>query len=825
MQTDFLKLYLELNKTLARTLSIKIDTHADSINTYLQLRYGNLTKPSPTGLKVSGDIRIEGQIYADDTITVIANHLVDVDGLGTFHYQWMSNDTKVGADSISYKTTLNDLGGYIYCLVSYTNGKGVLKTFTSNVVGPIGIVNKNDKASWKYYKNLAGEYHITDTPMEVTSLDTLETIIFSKEVLKEHPATVDAYQYQTRYYQSLILQYPRQEELILGILYPADKTHAIQSDNGSIVSYPSDLVEPQEATLIVELESYIKRYLVRWDVGAFGLSESLYNCAQFAVMCLNIYSKLVNLRLKRCKTNEAHSFHIREYLASHGRLDRYMPYMSLEQVLYLYRDIRYIERNAGKSTQFKTLINKLLTKRYIPIGEFSVRHLSEFDDKYYPTINVRRKGLNPLYNVPEVDYFTIEQLYKKEAKLAIDNIDYLDHHSNEITKLFQNSSSSIVQTKDLESSMYDYSNAVPDPLEKVLLRQWAHLVTTDRYQTYVTFKNPVTGDDVMLNTLDAFIYMYYVFLRSIGLTIVSLPPYINIKHRIEPKVTVDRMLSVVDKKFTDLPSMATQILARQPLITVFHSVKNFFNKTHTLYEEGLLHWYTVSSIQDHYKRALVSNMILTMYADTEIVFPSETKDMDNWLASKELPVYDLSYTDAQKLIKNIFMASTGLTVDSTKLLKNIQAALIGALTQLSSYTVQFSKEISDPNILVLNWAAIRLGDPQMSLSADEYLPNEVSILGYKGKQSRHVHIESMVDKNFNEYKVSTSTHFEINSTVEAIAKLEVNKTFEIHNRSFFVDVTYPGFDLAISSQTAFAGWETYLALTDQQKSQIKSIYP
>lgn len=728
MQTDFLKLYLELNKTLARTLSIKIDTHADSINTYLKLKYGN------------------------------------------------------------------------------------------------SIVDDNDKTTWKYYKNLAGEYHKTDTPMEITSLDTLEKIKFSREVLVEHPATIEAYQYETRYYRALVLQYPQQENLILGILYPADKAHAISSANGAIVSYPSYLVEPQEATLMVDLEDYIKRYLVRWDVNAFGLSESLYNCAQFAILCLNVYSKLINLRLKRCKTNEAHSFHINQYLASHGRLDRFTPYMTLEQVLYLYRDIRYIERNAGKVTQFKTLIDKLLTKRYIPIGEFSVRHLSEFDDNYYPTINVRRKGLNPLYNVPEVDYFSIEQLYKKEAKLAMDNVDYLDQHSTAITKTFQNSPSSIVQTKDLESSMYDYSNAVPDPLEPVLLRQWSHLSTTGRYDTYVTFKNPVTSDDITLTPLDAFIYMYYVFLRSIGLTIVSLPPYINIKHRIEPKVTVDKMLSVVDNRFIDLPGMAKQILSRQPLITKIHSVKTFFNLTHTLYEEGLLHWHTTSNTQDHYKRALVANMILTMYADTEIIFPSETKDMDAWLTSKSLPVYTYTYDETQKLIKNIFMAATGLTIDSTKLLKNIQSALIGALSQLSSYSIQFSKEISDPNIRVLNWAAIRLGDPKMSLKANEFLPNEVSILGYKGKQGRRIHLESMVDKGFNEYTVSAKTHFQINSTVESIAKLELGKTFEIQNKSFFMDVTYSAYDPNVSSQTVFAGWETYLALSDQQKSQIKSIY-
>jgi hypothetical protein len=54
--------------------------------------------------------------------------------------------------------------------------------------------------------------------------------------------------------------YPDQENLILGILYPADLHYAVNAKNGAILSYPSELIEPQEATLVHELEGWIQRY-------------------------------------------------------------------------------------------------------------------------------------------------------------------------------------------------------------------------------------------------------------------------------------------------------------------------------------------------------------------------------------------------------------------------------------------------------------------------------------------------------------------------------------------------------------------------------------
>lgn len=64
-----------------------------------------------------------------------------------------------------------------------------------------GMVDKLDPRSWKYYLNLSGEYHPIDEAMSVVSLDTLETILFSKENLQVHRATARGYAYGTRHYR------------------------------------------------------------------------------------------------------------------------------------------------------------------------------------------------------------------------------------------------------------------------------------------------------------------------------------------------------------------------------------------------------------------------------------------------------------------------------------------------------------------------------------------------------------------------------------------------------------------------------------------------
>ena len=728
METNFLKLYVELNKTLIKTLVVKSLTTITMINDYLRLKHG------------------------DDSVDL------------------------------------------------------------------------NDPLTWKYYLNISGNYHPLDTVMTVTSLDTLQTIVFSKENLILHTATAEAYTYGSRYYHSLLSRYPEQEHLILGILYPADINEAIAADDGSILSYPKELVEPQEITLISDLDAFIKRYQVRWDVKAFAISDGYYAAAQTAVLFMNLVPKLLNLRLKRCKTHEAHSFHIREYLASHEGLDRFLPYLTLKQSLFLYRNICYLERNSGKTEQFKKLVERLLTERRIPLNEFSIRQLSTFDANFYPEINVRRKAVNTQYNVPEKDYFDLPTLYLTERPLVYGNANFYDSQETRITRQLSNSVASVIQTKDLESKMVDYNDAVPDPLEVVLLRQWAYLAGKGYYQSIVNFKDPKTLETRSLTALDAFIYMTYITSMSLDILIDEVPLYINIKVRKHPLPTKEELYSIVDHGFPDLLALAEKLIQDQPIINQIVSSKQFYELNHKIFEQSRVHWFLTSSIEDYYKRGLVANMIYHLYFDEAMLLTPTATPMAGWLAARNLPTYDYTYAQSVELTRNIFTAATHLVIDNTKLLKNIQKAMISILTQLSSYSVQVITEINHSAIRPLNWAAIRLGNIRSEYLGYFYVNDEILVNEMKGSSAVTHDLEAFVNKHFDQYLVDQRSHLTYESKVTTVLDYGY-ETFELLLfPSFSIEATYPGYDPAVSNTAKFIGWEYYLDLSDTQKQQIKSIH-
>lgn len=685
------------------------------------------------------------------------------------------------------------------------------------------IVDLQDSTSWKYYKNISGQYHPLDRLMTVTSLDSLEEIPFTKETLAIHTATARAYQFDTRYYYSLVNEYPDQESLIKGILYPADIHLAISADEGTILAYPSDLVEPQEITLIPELERYLKTYIRRWDVKAFNMTDSLYAVTQHAIMYLNMLPKLINLRAKRCKTYEAHSFHIKQYLASHGKLDEYYPYMTLKQALYLYRNINYIDRNSGKAEQFSELVQKFLSDRSIPLSEFSIRQLGSFDFNYYPEITARRKAINPEYNIPEKDYIQIESLYSKEELLTYGNPSYYEIQADSDTLRFKTSLSSVVQTKDLETSMVDYSDAVPDPLEKVLLRQWAHLSAKDKYLSIVNFRDPKTSEIISLNAKDAFIYMLYINLNSIDIPITNIPLYMNIRQRKINKPNVSELLSLTDNSYENLTEIANIILNQQPEITECKSISSFFDLSYKLYSQAYYHWFLISSIEDMYERAQVENMVRYLYEDEYLVFSQSQQDMQEWLNERNLKAYNYSLDQAQELIKNIFTEATGLKIDDTRLLKNIQKAMIDIMRQLSSYSVQYITEINASNIIPVNWSTIRLGNIQKSYFGRFYVETPTRVNDIIGRIDEELIVNTSNVSRVKDISQIQSDTILINTTISSIVDNHDLETINNYYPAHQVFVSYPEYDSLISQNEVYAGKELYLALSDEQKSLIPTI--
>ena len=685
------------------------------------------------------------------------------------------------------------------------------------------IIDELDMSSWKYYMNISGLYHPLDEPMVITSLDTLEEITFSKENLAIHTATAKAYQFDSRYYYSLVNKYPNQVQLILGILYPCDIDTAINAVDGTILSYPKYLVEEQESSLMIELEEYIIRFITRWYIPAFNLTDSLYTASFYAILYLNIFTKLLNLRLARVKTLEVHSFHLREYLASHDYLDSYLPYMTLKQKLWLYRNLNYLFRNTGKVEQFKTLLQKILTDRRIPLSEFTVRHLGDFDDNFYPNLRIRRKPINPEVNTSDKRYFSLDDLYNIESPLVYGNEDYLDIHKDDITTKLKLSTSNVLQTKDLESKMVDISDSVPFPLDEVLLSLWATLIDNNLYNAIVTFKDPKTSENISIEAKDAFIYMQYITLKSLGISTVNIPDFLNLRHIRTPKPLLAELLYFVDKSLENVNTSAVDIRSNFPDISLLHSTSSFFDLGKKIFDECLRHWYIISHTEDLYERVYVENVSLSMFEVKLIKLAETPTSVSSFLSSRNLREYDYTYQEAQVLIQNIFNSATGLNIDSTKLLKNIQRAMIGIMKTLSSYTVQYITDINDSDIIPLNWSAIRLGNIVEDGEEYIYLPEGVNIVESYNNCQDDLVIESVgnTDEIAN---VIIEDLQELDINLIESSNEDVDESIDLNINKIDVEVSYDILDPLVSDKTNFIGLEYFNSLSDEEKENLISIY-
>lgn len=687
-------------------------------------------------------------------------------------------------------------------------------------------VDKDNPYTWKYYLNLSGQYHPTDTIMTVVSNDTLEPIEFTAENLKIHTATARTYAYGTREYHNLVYRYPAQEMLINGILYPCDIVKAVEAEDGTILSYAPETIEASEETLILDLEKYIKATFYRWHNRAFVTSNT-YDPANFFTILHNfVLPKLMNLRQQRCKTSEAHSFHIRMYLASHNGLDRYLPYMTRRQALWLYRNIRRIQRNFGKTSQFEKLVQKLLTERGIPLGDYSIRQLDKFDQAGFPEIVIRRKPLNDQTNMLTDEYLEIEQVYHKEQELTEGNPLYLAQFGDDIKIASKTTNSSVVQTKAMDSSMVDYSNAVPEPFEMVAMRQWCYMVTHGMYDVFVSFSDPKTSDTRTMTALDAFIYFQYIALMHEGIDIDQIPEYLNMQQRIHPKPTVADLLSVVPYKEKRYVKVAQTILARQPVIEPCFSVSSFNQQVQKLTDEAYWHWFLISATHDLDERAHVENMIRRLYSDVKTkLMPSPTRYVD-WLASKNLPVYNYSVTEAKAMMKAIYEAVTGYRLDQTKQLKNIQKAMIGLLLELSSYSIQITREVNETDLTLINWPTIRPGNLRTSQEEYRHIDPEVLTLSSHGSGSQIVTTFDTSIPPAGVFDTSVtyvmSTQENLSPSMTPTVKLEQSVAMQL--RPMEVEISYLGQNKELEAELRLPGYTTFNNLTESQRKQVKSIY-
>lgn len=699
------------------------------------------------------------------------------------------------------------------------------------------VVNMQQPNTWKYYLNISGEYHYLDLPMRIVSLDTLQEIDFTKENLLMHVATSKGYQFGSRLYKLLVSQYPNQEMLIKGILYPVDINAAIAAQDGKILGYPTGLVEVNEYSLIAKMQKWIYGYKARWTNQQFGVSDTLYPATALGIMYLNLVPVILNLRLEACKTNEVHSFHIQQYLASHGMLNKYIDNMTTKQALFFYRNIAYIERNSGRKETFDWLVENVMTARNLPLAEYLMKHdISNQPSNIYPNLVFYKNTLNGGYEADTGTIFNLEEMLTKEDNSANGNVLYKEEALLTIKEIMENSRSSTVLTKVLESSIIDTTDSSPHSMTETLLNHWIWLSSNGNYIAYITVLNPKTGETISLTAKDAFVLAWFVFCNSIGIDVIDIPNmfakhvqrivpnHLNSIGKITNVVSIEDMLSVVDTTLVTVVD-AEAAISIQPIIGSIISTQAFYSLCTNIYNSTQLQRGLVSKEQLSVSRAMKECMVSRIYSDNVCSMAPAGQTYSEWFNARSMDISGLSTAELNSMYIELVQQATGISLNTLNSLKSMQEAMINILTQLSSYSIQLIGSINSNNMRKTDWTAVRLNSANGSNESFNRVQDLASgINSVSCKTESSITSRLGIGSDINSIKNIVSDSFKITITPAITSeriKLTTNMRTEIMGTFTFqrTPQTYNA-----RGMVPVMGLANYLNLTPEQWNTFKDIW-
>lgn len=611
-------------------------------------------------------------------------------------------------------------------------------------------VDNERPETWKYYLHLNGEYHESDTPIRVRSADTLEDIILSKENLRTHLATARNYRWGNDEYDKLTRQYPEQRDLINGILSPVPFEKAYNAQDGDILNYAEHLVEDQEYDLIIRLQTWLHTYVERWHNPSYTLTDVYYMPAQVGLLYILLPSVLNTLRLSNTNTERANTYHIREYLRSNGRLDRYIPYLNTRQQLWLYRNIRYLVRNAGKQITFDELIYNILTVRNIPVVSYSLNHdYSKFPDELYPDVVMRKHQRNVVGLGTGRLVESVESIVDKQRGIAPANYVVEDQCLEKATRGMAVSAYSSLPTKVLESEAVDHSDSGVAILANTLMNHWIYMGYTGQYRSYVTVSNPITGERLTLTTRDAFVMMWYCRFKSWGRDVTELPVFTAFDIQTPKPATIDELRPYVDwRDVTD-----DELLTLQNHFTPYGeiiSIENFYDTCVNIHNGIIDSWQYVCSKEHLYTFSYLRQARLRNYMNVVVDFRKDAPNYTQWFTDRNIDLSMLDKEDYATLMRSLISTTTGSSLQKTVSFAELQERLLELLQKLCSYSVQFLQTISFTNFFVIGGSLPRLIDYRIKAEGTTFDLNipSVDAIGLdisSSVQARGVKVVAQID--------------------------------------------------------------------------------
>lgn len=633
----------------------------------------------------------------------------------------------------------------------------------------VGFPVSEDKSTWRYYMNLNGDYHPTDDIMWVTSIDTGEEIIFSKDNLAIHLATYREYASGGYWYDRLVDQYQHQTDLIKGILSPLPYSLTITSENYKILDYNQNLVLWNETQLITELQKYVDAEVRKSLTNEYLVTDDLMLPTMLSNISASVFKAISNIRYNAIGTRYVHDFFIWSHIDSFGDFSKYKASLDRYQTMWLYRNIHWLINNAGKNSNFDYLLENLLTRRNIPLAKYDmVLNTSKQALEYKPEPTYRTTNLNlkEIYGTSN-KFVDSERIIQKELPLATDNELVADIYLMDALFKGEYSLHSEVPTKIFESEMVDSTNRHNDTLLKTTYNNWIYLTYKNVYRASVLIIDPKNAKQYRIPTGDTWHIWNYLVNAAEG-KILDKCQLAWYDRCLKTKIpSVEELMWFGPEEYITKKEAQDIRLHSYSYGTIINTDK-LQEASSEVYAIMWQHKKMYSQFYQANKRARFKNACNSMY-ESGYAKLTDFETYDQLLNAYELNFDDYTSEEMSLFAYDIFVASTGFGMSQTGSLRSIQSDLIDLMKQLSSYTIQIIKTIEDGSVSneLVNEISIDFPKPYPGV------PEYGDVGDFSGVQLSHIpHVSVNTDTTL-ETQLVGDKGFKIESTSSTgVIKLE-----------------------------------------------------
>jgi len=501
--------------------------------------------------------------------------------------------------------------------------------------------SENGRRSWKYYLNISGQYHETDVLMRTRSLDTLQIINFTKDVINQHPITkANLLQFGQRFKQ-LVDAYPNQIALIYGILYQPDLDDVIASPELTILDYNRTLVEPQEYDLIYEVQKRI------WAVGSTIASkdwndiERSYSICYMMQVAKDVPYAIKATRYSKRLTGQAHSYFIWNHINRFVKLEDLKELFDTREVMFLYKNIDRLAASSGGRQVLNEILDRFITSRGIRAYSMEIqRDTNELAAGRPQKLEFVNAGLNVESSLPlSEDGIYNAHVARSQTKLT----DYRQRVHNKMLNSLDTASSREITLVD--------SNAIV-PLPRMTLTAVDLSFRLEPYNTqFYTVINHIDNKPYSLSYRECCVlYIRLVQLRT-GAVTETIPLYST--HSV-PKLTPPTADLLVNE-YRIPRTIAEEMIQSYPTIPTSpndkiaqRAFKTYFEYWEVWFGRQLVELTTLES------SAYISRVTQEFMEIYSVDFTGREVNFDAWLLERGIALNELDVVDL-RIIENVIL--------------------------------------------------------------------------------------------------------------------------------------------------------------------------